>query len=179
MDKRGSVIGGLILIAMGLLFLLLQTNPEIAAQIDLGLHWPLIIVAVGVLFLVGALLGSAGMAVPGMIMVGLGGLFYYQSMSGNWASWAYAWTLIPGFVGLGIILMGLLDRNSRSSIRGGITLLFISLIMFAVFGGFIAGFGILQQFWPVLLIVGGILILLRSRSGKRPVENGTEQKSSQ
>jgi hypothetical protein len=179
MDKRGSVIGGLILIAMGLLFLLLQTNPEIAAQIDLGLHWPLIIVAVGVLFLLGALLGTAGMAVPGMIMVGLGGLFYYQSMSGNWASWAYTWTLIPGFVGLGIILMGLLDSDSRSSIRGGITLLFISLVMFAIFGGFMGGFGILQQFWPVLLIVAGILILLRNRSGRRSADGEKEQTSTQ
>ena len=167
MEKRGSIIGGLILIFMGLLFLLLQASPEIAAQFNLELHWPLVIVTVGLLFLIGAVLGTASLAVPGMIIGGIGVLLYFQNLTGNWASWAYAWALIPGFVGLGVILMGLLDREQRSSIRGGITLVVISLILFAVFGGFLAGFGILQKFWPVLLILVGIMILLRNRSGSR------------
>lgn len=167
MDKRGSIIGGLILILVGLLFLLLQTSPELAAQIDFGLQWPLIFVGVGVLFLLGAFLGTPSLAVPGMIFSGMGGLLYYQNLTGNWASWAYAWTLIPGFVGLGVILMGLLDSTQRSQIRGGATLLFISVILFAIFGGFLGGQAILAQYWPVLLILAGILILLRSWSGRR------------
>ena len=170
MEKRGSIIGGLILILVGLLFLLLQTSPEIAARFNLELQWPLVIVTVGLLFLVGAVLGTASLAVPGTIIIGLGGLFYYQNLSGNWASWAYAWALIPGFVGLGVILMGLLDREQRSAIRGGATLLLISLILFAVFGGFLGGFGLLQTYWPVLLILAGIMILLGRRSGKRSKE---------
>ncbi len=170
MEKRGSIIGGLILILVGLLFLLLQTSPEIAAQFNMEIQWPLVIVAVGILFLVGAILGTASLAVPGVIISGLGGLFYYQNLTGNWASWAYAWTLIPGFVGLGMILMGLLDREQRSAIRGGVTLLLISLIMFALFGGFLGGFGLFQKYWPVLLILAGIMILLGRRSGKRSKE---------
>jgi hypothetical protein len=166
MEKRGSIIGGLILILAGLLFLLLQTNPQFADQINLALHWPLIIVGVGVLFLLGAFLGTASLAVPGMIVTGIGGLLYYQNISGNWASWSYAWALIPGFVGLGLILMGLLDREERSSIRGGLTLVIISLILFAVFAGFLGGIQFLQNFWPVLLILAGIMILLRGRSVK-------------
>ena len=167
MEKRGSIIGGLILILVGVLFLLLQTNPEFAAQLNIELQWPLVIVAVGVLFLVGAVLGTASLAVPGMIVGGIGALLYYQNISGNWDSWSYAWALIPGFVGLGLILMGLLDSEQRSSIRGGITLIIISLILFAIFGGFWGGIGLLQQFWPLLLILAGIMILLRGRSGKR------------
>jgi hypothetical protein len=166
MEKRGSIIGGLILILVGLLFLLLQAFPEVAAQFDLGQHWPLAIVAVGGFFLLGAVLGTASLAVPGMVIGGIGVLLYYQNLTGNWASWAYAWTLIPGFVGLGVILMGLLDKDQRSSVRGGATLLLISLVLFALFGGFIAGFGILQKFWPVLLILAGIMILVRNRSGR-------------
>ena len=177
MEKRGSVIGGLILIIVGLLFLLLQTNPQIAEQINLGLHWPLIIVGVGVLFLLGALLGTPSMAVPGTIITGVGGLLYYQSLSGNWASWAYAWALIPGFVGLGIIFMGLLDKESRSSIREGVTLLIISFVLFAVFGGFLGGFDLLAQFWPVLLILAGLLILFGNRVGRRSSDSETKQES--
>lgn len=170
MEKRGSIIGGLILILVGLLFLLLQVYPDLAAQLNLQLQWPLIIVGVGILFLLGAIFGTPSMAVPGMIMTGIGGLLYFQNLTGNWASWAYAWTLIPGFVGLGVILMGLLDRSQRSQIRGGVTLLFISLILFAFFGGFLGGQAILAQFWPVLLILAGIVLLLRSWLGRRKNE---------
>ena len=54
MEKRGSIIGGLILILVGVLFLLLQTNPEFAAQLNIELQWPLVIVAVGVGYVLGA-----------------------------------------------------------------------------------------------------------------------------
>ncbi len=174
MQNRGSIIGGLILILVGALFLLLQAFPELAAQLDPELQWPLIIVAVGLFFIVGAVLGAASLAVPGAIIGGIGGLLYYQNLSGNWSSWAYAWALIPGFVGLGLILMGLLDRQKRSSIRDGVRLIFISLILFAIFGGFLGGFYGLRQFWPLLLILAGIWMLWRNRAGrsskKEPLE---------
>lgn len=164
MHNRGSIIGGLILILVGALFLLLQAFPELAAQFNPDLQWPLIIIAVGLLFIVGAVLGEASLAVPGAIIGGIGGLLYYQNLSGNWESWAYVWALIPGFVGLGLMLMGVLDREKRSSIRDGIRLIFISLILFAIFGGFLGGFYGLRQFWPLLLIIAGVWLLWRNRS---------------
>ena len=165
MPNRGSIIGGLILIFVGALFLLLQAFPEIAIQFDPGVQWPLVIIAVGLLFFVGAVLGEASLAVPGAIIGGIGVLFYYQNLSGNWASWAYVWALVPGFVGLGLILMGLLDRQKRSSIRAGIFLIFLSLILFAIFGGWLGGFTGSRQLWPLLLILSGIWVLWRNRSG--------------
>ena len=83
MQNRGSIIGGLILILVGALFLLLQAFPDLAAQFDPGMQWPLIFVAVGLLFMIGAVLGEASLAVPGAIIGGLGGLFYYQNLSGD------------------------------------------------------------------------------------------------
>jgi hypothetical protein len=169
MQKHTSIIVGLILILAGLLFLLIQAFPELAARIDLGSQWPLFIVGIGVLFLLGALFGTPPLAVPGTIVTGIGALLAYQNATGNWASWAYAWTLIPGFVGLGIMLMGALDQNSRSQIQDGARLLLISLGLFVVFGGFFGAFG---QFWPVLLIIGGLLLLFRGR-GRRAVKDET------
>ncbi len=161
MHKQSSIVIGLILILAGLLFLFLQAFPVLAAQIDLGSQWPLIIVGLGVLFLIGALFGTPPLAIPGTIVAGIGLLLAYQNFTGNWASWAYAWTLLPGFVGLGIILMGVIDRDKRDQIRDGFRLLFISLGLFVVFGGFLGAFG---QFWPVLLIIGGLLLLFSGRS---------------
>ncbi len=160
MHKQSSILIGLILIFAGILFLVLQAFPDLAAQLDVAGQWPLIIVGIGVLFILGAVFGNPPLAVPGSIVAGIGLLLAYQNATGNWESWAYAWTLIPGFVGLGIMLMGALDHDKRSQIRDGLRLMLISLALFLVFGGFFGAFG---QFWPVLLIVGGLLLLFRSR----------------
>jgi hypothetical protein len=160
MQKQSSIVIGLILILAGILFLLFQAFPGLAPHIDLASQWPLIIAGIGGLMLIGALLGNPPLAVPGSVVSGLGLMMAYQNMTGNWATWAYTWTLIPGFVGLGIILMGVLDSEKRGQIRDGFRLLLISMALFVVFGGFFGAFG---QYWPVLLIIGGVLLLFRSR----------------
>lgn len=166
MQNRSSIIGGFILILVGGLFLLLQVFPGLAEQFNPALYWPLIIVAVGAFFLLAALLGAAPLAVPGAIIAGIGGLLYYQNLSGDWTSWSYAWALIPGFVGLGLILMGLLERKSRSAIRSGLLLVAISLGLFIVFAGFLSELSFVGNLWPLLLIFAGIWILWRHRNGR-------------
>lgn len=163
MERRSSIVGGTILILVGLAFLLIQMFPGLANRVDMGLHWPLIVVAVGALFLLGALLGTSPLAVPGSIISGIGLMLYYQNATGNWASWAFAWTLIPGFVGIGLILMGILDRKERKSIREGSRLLAVSLVLFLIFGAFFTGLGGFGRFWPVLLILAGGWLLLKRR----------------
>ena len=57
MHKHSSVVGGIILILVGLFFLALQFLPEeVTRFLDIGNQWPLIIVALGGIFLVGAIL---------------------------------------------------------------------------------------------------------------------------
>jgi hypothetical protein len=102
------------------------------------------------------------MAVPACIVGGIGGLLYWQNATGNWESWAYAWTLIPGFVGVGIVLSGLLGGDTQQSVRGGAWLILISLVLFTIFGSFLGGLGLLGPYWPVLLIALGLLVLVRS-----------------
>ena len=161
MHKQSSVVGGIILIFLGLFFLALQFLPEeIARFFDLGNQWPLLIVAVGGVFLLGALLVQPPLAVPGTIIAGIGLLLYYQNLSGNWASWAYAWTLIPGFVGLGIFLMHLRQGKMRQGLKEGGRLIVTSLALFLLFGLFFSGFrGLL---WPVGMIALGLILMLRN-----------------
>lgn len=164
MDRktRSSVTVGALLILIGILLLLGQLVPGLWAWVG-PFSWPLIIVGVGVLLLViGLLAGEPGMAVPACIVGGIGGLLYWQNSTGNWASWAYAWTLIPGFVGIGVILAGLLGDKPRQNLVGGIWLVLISLVMFAIFASFLGGPAVLGQYWrywPVLLILLGLLSL--------------------
>lgn len=119
--NRASVTAGLILILIGAWFLALQLIPGLRVWVNLALSWPLIIIGVGVaLLIIGLLTGAAGMAIPACIVGGIGGLLYWQNATGHWESWAYAWTLIPGFVGVGIVLTGLMrGQAGRRLLRGG------------------------------------------------------------
>ncbi len=162
-DKRNALIGGIILIGLGLCFLAGQLSPQLRILSNFTFAWPLIIVAVGVFLLVlGILLGEPGMAVPAVIVSGIGGILYWQNATGNWSSWAYAWTLIPGFVGLGIILAGLLGGEFRQSLQGGLTLIVISTLLLFVFGSIFGAWSWLGPYWPVLIILLGLILLIRA-----------------
>jgi uncharacterized membrane protein len=72
------------------------------------------------------------------------------------------WTLIPGFVGVGTILAGLLGEHTRHNIARGLNLLVVSAVMFLIFGAIFGGLSILGPNGPaILLIVLGLYILLR------------------
>ena len=158
-QRRSSVAGGLVLILLGALFLAVQWVPGL----QLWFSWPLIIIGIGVLLLiVGLLTGVPAMAMPACIVGGIGGLLYWQNATGNWESWAYAWTLIPGFVGVGMVLSGLLGGDTRQMVSGGGWLILISLVLFAVFAAFFGALGLVGSYWPVLLIVLGLLVLAQS-----------------
>ena len=47
--------------------------------------------------------------------------------------------MIPGFVGVGIIIQQVLKGQSRKGLREGGRLIIISLILFAIFGALIGG----------------------------------------
>ena len=158
MNRKSNLFGGIILILLGLLFL----AREIAPQYFTFWDWPFFIIGLGVRFFIWAIVSNTGgLAVPGAILSGIGGIFYYQNMSGNWGSWSYIWALIPAFVGVGIVIGGVIDKNYKEAISGGLTLLVISAILFLVFG---SAFGLntsLAQYWPVLLIALGLISLVR------------------
>lgn len=164
MDRQGrsNLALGVILLLLGAWFLAVQLVPGLGDLINIEGSWPLIVVAVGgILLLIGLLLGVPDMAVPACVVGGIGVLLYWQNATGNWGSWAYAWTLIPGFVGLGIILAGLIGGRPGSAVREGGGLIIISLILFAIFASFLGGLNLLGAYWPVLLIVLGLWLLAR------------------
>jgi hypothetical protein len=163
-NRKSNLVGGLLLVLLGLWFLAAQLIPGLNFWINATISWPLIVIGVGVLLLLlGSLLQVPGLAVPAAIVGGIGCLLYWQNASGNWESWAYAWTLIPGFVGIGIILSGLLGSSPRQSYSAGVNLIIISLVGFVIFASFLGGWNILGPYWPVLIILLGVWILVRPR----------------
>ena len=168
-----SVALGVMLVVVGLFFLIVRVF-----DIDLSTYgWPLFIIIPGLtLIVVGFVSLGTGALIPGGIITMTGLILAYQSSSGDWAAWAYAWPLVAPFgVGVGIYLQGLRDRNVRL-LKQGRTLMFIALLIFMI--GFVLFETILNisgidYGWfgkaalPALLIVIGAVLLMRSVQSSR------------
>jgi hypothetical protein len=159
---RSAAVGGVLLILLGALLLVAQVNPAWESWLGLEWSWPLIVVAVGVgLFIMGLITGAPGMAIPACIVAGIGGILYWQNMTGNWMSWSYAWALIPGFVGVGMILSAMLGEGGWSQAGKGAESILVSLVLFLIFGSLFGGMSGLGPYWPALLILVGAVQLIR------------------
>ncbi len=162
-QNRSTLAVGLIMILIGAWLLAMRLIPGLSVQINAWISWPWIVIGVGLLILVvGLLVGVPGLAVPAMVVSGIGVILYWQNATGLWESWAYVWTLIPGFVGVGTLLMGLLGENPRQSFRTGINMIVGSLVAFVIFASFLGGWDLLGPYWPVLLILLGLWLLVSS-----------------
>lgn len=170
-QNRSNLALGLILLIVGGWLLVTQQVPAIQTWMEDNFSWPMWIIGAGALvFLIGLITGTPDMAVPASIIAGVGGILYYQNTNNNFGSWSYMWTLIPGFVGVGTILTGLLGEHTRRNIGHGLRLIVTSAVLFLIFATFFGGLDILGKYGlPVILILLGIYVLARGfiRSGKR------------
>jgi hypothetical protein len=166
--NRTQLVLGLLLILVAGWLIAVRIKPDLGNFLHIPpFAWPMWVILVGALLLVlGLLIGEPGMAVPACIVAGIGCILYYQNATGNWNSWAYMWTLIPGFVGIGSILSGILGDDFKSSVRNGLNSLMFSVVAFAIFGTFFNAwtiFGVYSAYVPIgLLFLGGIWLIVRS-----------------
>lgn len=162
-QNRSNLALGIILLVVGGWLLVSRQVPEIQEWLSDHSTGSIYTIGAGVLILlIGLITNAPGMAVPASIVAGIGGILYYQEVNSAYASWSYMWTLIPGFVGVGSILAGILGENSRRNFRSGFRLLVISAVMFVIFGSFLGGLDILGEFGlPIILIALGLYVLAR------------------
>lgn len=166
---KGSVV-------VGLVFLLGQ----IFSFSWLSALWPLFVVLSGLPFLYLSRRSSSpsltSFIYPGLIITGTGLLLLFQSLTGHWQSWAYAWLLYPALVGIAMQHEGEVRDNrgqqrtgrwmTRASLAGffGLAVVFELFVFSNLFGGL---FGWL---WPLLLI--GIGVMMLSKRGELKVPSG-------
>ena len=105
---RTQLVLGILLVLAGIWFFADRSLPVFHDLVARYSEWPFNLVLIGAgLLVLGLILGAPGMAVPAAIVAGIGGLFYYFEKVGSYLDW-FIWLLIPGFVGVGSIVAGLL-----------------------------------------------------------------------
>jgi len=165
-ETRGGVVLGVILIALGAIFLVDRLVDVDVARVG----WPLFVIVPGVLLLAWGVATSgregAGLAVGGGITTVVGLILLVQNATGLWATWAYAWALVgPGGTGLGLIAFGLAHRD-RGHLSNGLRSLGTGLILFVAFGLFFEGViglsgrpFLTADVGPYALIVLGVVVI--------------------
>ncbi len=167
-NKRGTIILAGTLIVLGVLFLLLNL-----IGVRMGQAWPVIFLVIAAVFYIPAFAwpearkGLAALFIPGSVFLALGLIFAYTTWTGDYLAWAYAWTLIPGGVGLGLWMGGTWgDWGSEVSVVGK-WMAGISLVVFALFATLFGG-PLLKYIGPVVLILGGLAFMWRTLRASKP-----------
>jgi hypothetical protein len=160
--NRGSIFGAILLIGMGVLFLILNLG-----GVEMTKTWPIIFLALGAVCFLPPLLwpslrvGLAALCIPGGILLTLGGIFLYNTFSGDWASWAYAWIFLTGGVGLGLMLAAWIGDWGAEVTAVGWWMFMICAVVFSIFATLFGG-PVLKAAGPVVLILFGLWLMVRS-----------------
>lgn len=175
--NRSNLFLGILLILIGGWLIVSRQVPAVQDWLDNNFTWPMWTIGAGLLvLLIGLITGAPGMAVPASIIAGVGGILYYQNQTDDFGSWSYMWALIPGFVGIGTILAGVLGENRRRNLTHGLNLIVTSTVLFLLFATFFGGLSILGDYGAaIILILLGLYVLLRGfvRGGTTGPENET------
>jgi hypothetical protein len=160
---RSSLRTGVALILLGVVFLVFQIVPGLS-DIFRGENAPsLVLFGVALLLaIIGIAAGATGMIIPVCIVGGIGAIFYWQTALGaGYLTWSYAWTLIPGFVGVGIFLNELLNGHPLKGLSEALGPIIFSLAGFLIFGSIFGGITSVGLVVPAALIALGLIVLIR------------------
>lgn len=163
-NRSGNVIGGLVIIALGIWFLLGALGVRLPG---IGNFWPIFPTLAGLAFIVAYVRQKdAGFLIPGVAGF-LIGLFFFLFTLGSfeWSQMGQLWPLFPLIGGLAFLAAYLSDRDAGLLIPavGGVGVGVIGLF-FTLSGFSLAWLG---TFWPVILILVGILVLVQNLLGRK------------
>lgn len=157
--KKQGFFPGILLIGLGAYFLLDQLKIPILKDI---FTWPTLLLLIGIAFLLQAFLAKEKQSIfPGVILTGLGIHFHGRVLFDFWPD---HWAMYTIIVGLAFLIRA---QKTKSGIVPGILLIVISLLGL-FYDGIISWMSYIslavnwvETFWPVLLIIIGIYILLK------------------
>jgi hypothetical protein len=180
-----TVVIGLLLVAVGAVALVLRELVGVNLLASIGpWGWPFFVIVPGVVLLglsfVPVPPKGLGFATAGAIVTTVGGLLLYQSQTGHWESWAYAWALIPTSAGIAMVLYGLLT-GTHGLPSNGLWIAGIAATLFVVGAWFFEGIFAgderpldIGDWWPVgVMVIGGLVMARAFTAGRAPAPSTT------
>jgi len=180
------VVGLLLIVVGGAALVLRQAGVDLFEAVG-SWGWPFFVIVPGL-----ALLGMAvvptpprgiSFAIAGSVVTTVGALLLYQSRTGDWESWAYAWALIPLAVGVAMLVYGALAHVpglvTAGLWTGGIAAI-VLLVGAWFFEGLFAGLDrptSVASWWPLLAIAFGAALMVRALVRPRGSGSGSAEPS--
>lgn len=148
-----SVITGIALITIGIIFLLPSFIPDLSLR-DL---WPLLMLGPGILFFAGYFFDkkSYGLLMPGSILTVYGLLFFYCTLFG-WYQLESLWPVYMIGPGIGFLLMYYYGRKETALLVLGAIFTLMAVIFLLTMSDY-------SYLWPIIIIAAGVLIIVKNR----------------
>jgi len=165
--RTSDMIVGIGLVILGVLFL-----SENFGYIEFNFQnvWPVFVLLTGIGFIIGYLQDrkNYGLLMPASILTTYGLLFFYCSIEG-WYMMSVWWPVFIIGPGIGFFMMYLLGGREKGLLVPASILTAIGLLFLISNSGF-------WRFWPLVLIIIGVVMLVRHYSGqaagKKSTDNG-------
>jgi uncharacterized membrane protein HdeD (DUF308 family) len=164
--SRTPVIG-LILIAIGVLLFLHQWH-------RIHFDWTTILMLIGaLLFVAGVFQRDRGAVLPGTFLFLLGLVFYLDKYEFMLFAWWERWPVVLLCLGIAFLVHFIFNPSRKGALIPGIILIIIGLLfLYAPFCWYDL-FNWTAKLWPILLILLGIYLIVKSL--KRNREHGNQQ----
>lgn len=172
METRRRAAVARVLLIVGGLVLAAHLVPGLVPWFDRARHWPLAVVALGLLALVPGLLAWRVLRMPGLVTLATGLILLYQNASNDWDSWAYLWALYPMVVGGGLLLFGAVDGRLQQVLRRAGYWLILGAVLLLAAKALAHRLDSVGDLWPVLVLLGGLWGIFQPRSGAESPERG-------
>ena len=158
--KKDNLTLAIIMIVVGIALMARQLVPSIRFLFE----WPNWAFLVAALLLALSLVNrDGGLAILASLLAGAGVNVFLQSQTSG-----LVWISMLAFLGLGIILSGLIEPKKPGEIRAGLVLMVISLVVFLLTGGTkYLPWPNVTSYWPIGLVVLGLILLVNALTTKK------------
>jgi hypothetical protein len=166
-NNRSPIGLGVLLIAVGAIFLAVNL-----LEMSWRSLWPLLLVAGAAINFVIFLTDrrNVGALMPATILLIYGALFQYCALLGWWRM-SELWPVFILGPGLGLFMMYLFGTREKGLLVPAFILIGLSAIFFVAFGPF----RYYSRYWPVLLILFGLFLLLKRQKLQAHTKTGVMQ----
>jgi hypothetical protein len=165
--SNSSVIGGILLIALGLVFFAVTQG---FLNLSWGNIWPAFLVIVGVVALAQGFATDdpkrrTGQVFGGTLLTLLGGFFFATTLDLiSWGDQGSLWPIYPLIVGVSFFAAYFASGREQNGYLIPAAILTLVGVVFLAFILTGTSYALIGKLWPLFLIIGGVLMLVAPRA---------------